>query len=552
MRRLRSALLLVLLALLLSGGALAEDITIHEYRAQCTIDMEGKAKMTVSVDLTLPSPMQTLDFPIGQGTDGVVSGMESERIETEDGHALRLRNESGFSGRHTYVFGYDLGQVIEDTEDGQQLSTDLIAPGWQWAMETASFTVTLPSSFDGAPVYAGGYHGDLAEDYWTLSQSGTELTGVSTESLLDHDSLRLTLDLPADYVQIGRDFSETASLIAVLILALLCALYWLFTLYMPPPNVRLRPQPPDGVGAGDLPLLHSCAEPSLPLQIAGWAARGYVYLHTDKQGRTILHQLQPADPRWRKLEREAFDKLFFRRAVCEVDGARFTAVAERFRAQSGAWWRQRLYQRSSGLPVLLEGAASLAMGLALFTTASCLPLSGAPYILILILAVPLGIAAGLGIQEGLTAYVRRRWALAICAGALALVLLVLAIVLGGTWTMLLSLGLQLLASGACLRGGRRTRFGQASLAEVLGFHRYLSHIDQRQLVHLLHGDGQYFYRMLPYAEAIGLGRELCRRLGEVEMPPCTWYRYGTKRRQTASEFYARFQSLLRKMGHHTL
>ena len=104
MKGLQKLLLFCLLSLSVSGTVLADDITIHEYRAQCVVDDHGQAKLTVSVDMSIPTGSVNLDFPIGSGSGGVMSGASCKQVKTEEGSALRLREESGISGRRTFVF----------------------------------------------------------------------------------------------------------------------------------------------------------------------------------------------------------------------------------------------------------------------------------------------------------------------------------------------------------------------------------------------------------------------------------------------------------------
>ena len=130
--------------------------------------------------------------------------------------------------------------------------------------------------------YTGGYYGDVVEDYLDLQCDGVSFSGAFTEPLRDHDSLSVTLALPSAYVdlQSANGISALVTLILVTLLSLLAVLYWYRTLRNPRVPVRLRPLPPDGAGAGDLPMLVSCASPSLPLQVIQWAGMGSVsYTH---------------------------------------------------------------------------------------------------------------------------------------------------------------------------------------------------------------------------------------------------------------------------------
>ena len=54
-------------------------------------------------------------------------------------------------------------------------------------------------------------------------------------------------------------------------------------------------------------------------------------------------------------------------------------------------------------------------------------------------------------------------------------------------------------------GGRRSPYGQEVISQTMGFRRFLLHVTDHHLQQMLRRDPQYFYKMLPYAEAMGLG-----------------------------------------------
>ena len=87
-------------------------------------------------------------------------------------------------------------------------------------------------------------------------------------------------------------------------------------------------------------------------------------------------------------------------------------------------------------------------------------------------------------------------------GLLAVLLVIVCLVLLGLLT---------------LHGGRRTAFGDEIVTQAMSYRRFLRRVTQSQLLSRLAQDSQYFYRILPYAEAIGLGAGLARTLGNTEL-----------------------------------
>ena len=61
---------------------------------------------------------------------------------------------------------------------------------------------------------------------------------------------------------------------------------------------------------------------------------------------------------------------------------------------------------------------------------------------------------------------------------------------------------------------------------------------------MLRRDPQYFYKMLPYAEAMGLGRRFVALFHDVKLEPCQWYEAARGIPTTASAFYDHYLDTL--------
>ena len=98
-----------------------------------------------------------------------------------------------------------------------------------------------------------------------------------------------------------------------------------------------------------------------------------------------------------------------------------------------------------------------------------------------------------------------------------------------------------------LHGGRRTAFGDEIVAQALGYRKFLRRVTQSQLQSRLAQDSQYFYRILPYAEAMGLGRSLARTLGDTALEQYDWYQGAKPVPRTAAGFYSSLREALSLM-----
>ena len=110
--------------------------------------------------------------------------------------------------------------------------------------------------------------------------------------------------------------------------------------------------------------------------------------------------------------------------------------------------------------------------------------------------------------------------------------------------MLVATGMSFLCGYLTLHGGRRTELGTQLISQSLGFRKGLEKLSARHMEMLLSRDSQYFYKLLPYAMAIGMGPELARRLGDTEMEPCEWYVTRVPAARTGLEFYNQLRPAL--------
>ena len=151
------------------------------------------------------------------------------------------------------------------------------------------------------------------------------------------------------------------------------------------------------------------------------------------------------------------------------------------------------------------------------------------------------------IQYAPAAYYQGKWPLAGLAAACAAALLAMAQLGEGVLVMLLVIACEVLIGVLTLHGGRRTAFGDEIVAQALGYRKFLRRVTQSQLQSRLAQDSQYFYRILPYAEAMGLGRSLARTLGDTALEQCDWYQGAKPVPRTAAGFYSSLREALSLM-----
>ena len=172
----------------------------------------------------------------------------------------------------------------------------------------------------------------------------------------------------------------------------------------------------------------------------------------------------------------------------------------------------------------------------------CLPVLPLRW-LVLALCFVLGAAMSACVQLAAIRWYLRRVPVLALGGACAVAMLVLGNLSGTFPLMLLAAALSALTGVLTRHGGQRSRAGGRLLGQVLGFRQFLRRVTPSHLLMRLQRDPQYFYRTLPYAEAMGLGAMFARKFGDTELDPCEWYNEPNLPR-TAEGFYEKLKETL--------
>jgi len=119
--------------------------------------------------------------------------------------------------------------------------------------------------------------------------------------------------------------------------------------------------------------------------------------------------------------------------------------------------------------------------------------------------------------------------------------------LGGTLLPVLALVFQYLSAFGTYRGGKRTSAGLNAIAEIHGYRHELKTTGSYQLQLYLNQDPFFFYKILPYAEVMGIGRQFAESFENIRLEPCPWYFREDTHYRTAEEFYPYFMDTLQRM-----
>ena len=534
------------LALSVTAGA-ADATVITDMKTDCLVDAGGSCQITQTVTIDIAGTEDTLELPLAANAKSIsVAGYKYKKT-TQDGYTvLVLSSNGGFSGSRTFTIVYTVSGLVSEQDKVQTLTLTLLAPKWNWAISNYDFTISLPAAFEGYPAFSSGYYGDVMEDYMNFTVRDGMISGTINTALKDHESLTMTLVVgegyfAGKYASWSSGWVETALVIVFSVLALL---YWALTLRSKSLRAASRSMPPDAVMPCDLPYLLAGGTPDFNMLICHWAALGYLTIEMDEKGHVLLHRQVIMGNERKRLEVKIFSALFARGDVCDGASLTYKTTAQNAMRAIRRYWDRRLYAKSSGNVRIMQALCALAMAVASLAVMSQILPSMPARGLVLTLCMIVGLGLSVLISRIAQAYYLGNVLGMIVSAAAALVLLVAGQLSESGLPMLVAVAMSFVCGALTLHGGRRTELGTQLISQSLGFRKGLEKLSERHISMLLGRDGQYFYKLLPYAEAMGMGAEFSRRLGETELEPCEWYLTRVPAARTGVEFYNQLRPAL--------
>ena len=399
------------------------------------------------------------------------------------------------------------------------------------------------------PVFLSGYYGDLIDNYMEIAIDDGTVHAILNpkQTLRDHEAMSMQLELPEGFFDLRFLAGKTVRVDRLLFLGLLilAAGYWLIFLRNLPILSKRQALPPEGGNAGEIPFVLTNRAPDLALMVVQWASLGYLTLTRTRKGRIYLTRQIDMDTERKRFEGEIFRALFARGDHCDLRSAEYLKARRLAVEKTRRYWQDRVYDPKAGSGLILR---LLVLGAGLTITLACFDLWIASKSWRWFVIVPLTLLGGvacLAIQKLGGFLLRRHSVRTAFLAILAAALLLFAGKKSGLTTLAFLNILAQLAVGLLLRcGGRRTRNGAALAAELLGYRRWLLSASSQQLRSHIEADPQFFYRVLPYAEALRVGRVLAGGLGGVRLEGCDWLLWEGKPLKTAPAFYARFCRLM--------
>lgn len=537
MRRLFLLCVTVLLVLTLTVSASAA-VSAPKISFFATVSQDGSCQITQSVTLRLDQVAKDLYYPIpSQATNVTVNGsMASSRV-ADNVRKVRLDRVLGkITGEVSFSVSYRLHDVVHADENGAlQLQLPMLS-GFESTVSLLEFSVTLPGGTQMLPAFFSGYHQQNIEKDLTYRVEGATISGSSVAELKDHETLQLLLAV--DDTMFPQSLADTRDwtfgAVAMIVCAVLALLYWLLALRCFPVRREETTEPPEGLTAGEIGCILHMQGMDLPMTIYTWAQLGYLQVQMDKKGTVRLQKRMDMGNERKESERKLFAKLFGKQSVVQTTSSRFAALLL-LMEKKPTGIREQIH-RKSGNPVLFRALIS---GVGLFGgICVAIAISGGALlqIFLILLLGALGAVSG-WILQSWAANLRRsqRHQLYLC-GALVVLWLLLALV-SGMWIVVPAmLASQLLAGVLLAWAGRRTEEGMQQIKQLRGLRKYLRTVDKQELQRICKTDPDYFFRLAPYAMALGVGESFAKRFGGLRFEGCGYVTTPRETQMTAREW----------------
>ena len=537
MRRGLAFLAALLLMASLALGVSASSIT--GIKSSTSVSIDGSCQVAMTVNLNLDSVVSELSIPLPLGARSITVNGSSVSTFKEDGavQADISRMVKNMTGQFSLLVQFSLSGCVATDELGRTILTVPLLSGFSIPVEGMEFTVSLPGEPVTKPTFTSGYYQSSIESMMEFEVDGTVITGECTKTLKDRETLSMSVEMPGDLFpqQKVQEWTVAFDDTAMILFAALAFLYWLLFLRCLPPRRVQRSLAPEGLSAGTIGSALTAQGAELTMMVLSWAQLGYILIHLDNHGRVMLHKRMDMGNERSGFENKVFRSLFGKKQMVDGTGYHYAVLCKRVSRTPPDI--HDYFRRGSGNPLIFR---VLACGIGSFGGMSLgFAMSSGAFLtyLVVFIMVILGTVSAWFIQSAATQiHLRDQWkqwiGLGCCIGwlifgAMAGQMLIAALVISG----------EFLAGLAAAYGGRRTDLGRQTMAEILGLRRYLRKAPKGEVQRITRNTPDYFFSLIPYAMALGVGEKFAAQFGSMQLPGCPYLTTGMDGHRTAAEWY---------------
>ena len=524
------------------------ETAIRTMEVTVSVSENGKAYVTAKVEMNIVGTVKELRFSFPKGAKSPkIAGYKTSSDKENGIKYLTIKDKDGFTKGTTLELSWSMSGLVAERDQGQVLTLPILSLQ-DYRIGTYTFAVAMHQDVTTVPHFNSGYYNDLVEGVMTIRTQDEWIVGAMNEIIRDNDTLTMTLVVPDGYFKGNFGESKMPMVMTVIVLVILAGAmaYWFLLLRNPPLKVRARTLPPDGVNPGDLPFLLGGGDTDFNMLVSHWAVLGYLSIYISKSGHVILRRRMDMGNERRKLEQKLFALLFGDDEICDTASVRYKRVGEKAMQVVRSYWNKRLYEKDSGAPFVANALCWLACAIAAFVAMDAVaPQAGHGFFLLLSLVA--GAAMGMMISRAPGFFYLSNWIMAGVGAGCALLMLIIGGAGGATLAVLPAVGITLFVGWQTCHGGKRRPYGDEVIGQAMGFRRFMMHASEHHVLQMQVRDTQYFYKLLPYAQAMGLGKKFVSLFHDCRLEPCQWYTSAREIPGTAMAFYIHYCETLELM-----
>ena len=536
MKRIKRVLFMLLFAVLLLPlrAQAASAATRLDYTA--TINVDGEALVSLTLNLHLEAINQNLTYPLpGTATNITVNGASPATNKSGSLTIVSLaRVTGGQPGDYVVTISYSLPKVVtvamktdplnksKQIVDKDNLKLELpLLSGFAYPISAMNYTITLPGEFTSTPDFYSTYQQNGLASELNLLYNGNMLTGSSKSGFNDHESVYMTMMLPPDMVPGVSTYQRTGNpeLVPMGILAGTALLYWLLFLRTFPARRESCTIPPEGITAGELDCRLFLKGADLTTMVLCWAQLGYILIQVDGR-RVLLHKRMDMGNERSLFEVRTFRSLFGDRRVVDASSLAYAKTLRKAKSMiPGENTICRSTERQRNIYRYLLCVSQVFCGICMaMNMTSILALQ----ILLSLLFGALAVVTAWQLHKVAYCTIGRDKTGLIAAGVSLLVWLIIGLIAKVVWISLAECAGQILLGFPAAWGGRRSEVNRHEVAQLRGLRHYLSHMPAEDVQRLLAADSSYYFRMAPYAMALGVLHPFTLAFGKRKLPQCPY------------------------------
>ena len=503
----------------------------------CTVNTDGDCLVSMTVNLRIEASDEGLTFPLPYSASDITmngSSVASSRVGDKTLVSVG-RVIGGMTGEFPVRFDYILPKAVGVTADRQLQLTLPMLCGFDYPVESLSFIITLPDDVQTKPLFSSTYQQIGFESNLELAVNGNMITGASVNTLNDHESVTMTMSVSKEMFPSVSTYQRTGNpeIVPMAILAGVALVYWLIFLRTLPPHRQRTAVPPEGISAGELGCRVTMTGGDLTMMVLSWAQMGYLLIQS-QGGRVLLHKQMDMGNERSLFEVRVFQTLFQNRRSVDCRSSGYAKLCAKTAAMvPGEKTMCRSRPGSRKIFRLLLCLSQLFCGVCIAMNMTSIAVL---QILFSVIFGALSAFSAWEIHEFALHILSRDRTRCYIALLLCLFWVLLGLVAGQVWVPLVSVLVQLLMGFFAAYGGMRTDLNRSEAGEILSIRRYLKRIPRPEAARLIKSDPEYFFRMAPYAIALGVGKPFAAAFGRRKLEQCPYFLTKAQGSRTAEEW----------------